>query len=149
MPGNLAIFDKKQGAFMFEDFEDYNNWVISGHSLGGVMACDAVIKFPNYFKGLVLMAAYPKNRTDLTEWDGKVLSLYGSMDMIVDQGKIEASASLLPPSTIFHEISGGNHSYFGKYGIQEGDSEGGISREVQIKETVQEIQNLFDQNGWD
>lgn len=149
MPGNLAIFDKKQGAYMFEDFPEYNTWVIGGHSLGGVMACEAVKKFPDYFEGLVLMAAYPQNNTDISDWERSVLSIYGNMDMILEQGKIEATAGNLPPSTIFHEISGGNHSYFGKYGIQEGDSEGSISREAQVKETVEQIQKLYDDNGWD
>jgi hypothetical protein len=69
--------------------------------------------------------------------------------MIIEQDKIEATAGNLPPSTTFHEITGGNHSYFGKYGIQEGDSEGSISREAQVKETVEQIQKLYDDNGWD
>ncbi len=149
MPGNLAIFDSKQGAYMFEDFPNVNRWVIGGHSQGGTMACTAVEKYPDYFKGLVLMAAYPKEKTDLSEWLGMVLSIKGEFDAILERGIIEAREVFLPPNTTYFTISGGNHSYFGKYEIQEGDSEGAISREEQTKITVTKIQNLYDTNGWD
>lgn len=149
MPGNLAVFDKNQGAYMYEDFPFINNWVIGGHSLGGAMACETVKKYPDYFFGIVLMAAYPKESTNLSEWEGKVLSLVGDGDSIIDQGIIEARSINLPENTIYHTISGGNHSFFGKYGIQEGDGPGEISRERQVKETIDKIQKLYDNNGWD
>ncbi len=149
MPGNLAIFDKNQGAYMYEDFPFINHWVIGGHSLGGVMACEAVKKYPDYFYGLVLMASYPKENTDLSEWEGKVLSLVGEDDLIIDQQLIEGRALNLPLSTNYYTIPGGNHSFFGKYGIQEGDGSGTISRTDQVKETIGKIQKLYDNNGWD
>ncbi len=149
MPGNLAILDSKQGAYMFEDFPAVSRWVIGGHSQGGVMACTAVKKYPEYFEGMVLMAAYPKENNDLSEWQGKVLSLIGEYDGILERGIIEAREIYLPSTTIYFTISGGNHSYFGKYGLQDGDSGGAISQSEQTKITVEEIQNLYDNNGWD
>ena len=134
---------------MYEDFPFIDDWVIGGHSLGGTMACEAVKKYPDYFLGLVLMAGYPKDKTNLSEWDGKVLSIQGENDKILEQGIIEATAPNLPSSTTYITISGGNHSYFGKYGLQEGDVHGGKSREDQVKETVEEIQKLYDDNDWD
>ena len=149
MPGNLALFDKNQGAYLYEDFPDVSKWVIGGHSLGGVMACEAVNKYPDHFFGLVLMAAYPQEKTDLSEWEGKVLSIIGDSDMILEQGIVEARMPNLPDSTIYHTIVGGNHSYFGHYGLQEGDGQGTISRAEQTKQMVKEMQKLFDENGWD
>ena len=95
MPGNLALFDSKQAAYMYEDFPSVKNWVIGGHSLGGVMACDAVKKYPDYFLGLVLMAAYPKSKTDLSEWEGKVLSLVGDFDT---EKLIKIASKYIPPT---------------------------------------------------
>ena len=149
MPGNLAVFDSKQGAYMYEDFPFIDHWVIGGHSLGGAMACEAVKKYPDYFYGLVLMAAYPQENTDLSEWKGKVLSLVGDSDEIIDHDIITARSINFPVGTTYYTITGGNHSYFGKYGVQEGDSPGTISREKQIELTIKEIQKLYDDNGWD
>lgn len=149
MPGNLAVFDRIQGAYMFEDFPTIKQWVIGGHSLGGVMACTAVNKYPDYFVGLVLMAAYPQDNNDLSEWQGKVLSLAGEFDGILDDGIIQAKEIFLPANTTYFTISGGNHSNFGKYGLQKGDNPGSITREEQTKITVKEIQNLYDENDWD
>lgn len=149
MPGNLAIFDKIQGAYMFEDFPSVKRWVIGGHSLGGAMACEAVKKYPTYFEGLVLMAAYPREKTDLSDWGGKVLSLAGEFDLILERGIIESMSVNLPDSTRYHTISGGNHSFFGKYGLQEGDGAASITREAQTKEMVKEIQKLYDENDWE
>jgi hypothetical protein len=149
MPGNLAVFDKSQGAYVFEDFPSIERWVIGGHSLGGAMACEAVKKYPDYFVGLVLMAAYPQQKTDLSEWEGGVLSLVGDSDMILDQGIIETMKPNLPDSAVYHTIIGGNHSYFGHYGLQDGDGQGSLNREQQTLEVVKQMQKFFNDNGWD
>lgn len=38
----------------------------------------------------------------------------------------------LPSDARFHEITGGNHGYFGSYGMQKGDNEATVSNEEQI-----------------
>ena len=149
MPGNLAILDSKQGAYMFEDFPSIDNWVIGGHSLGGVMACSAVEKYPEYFKGLVLLASYPREKTDLSEWYGIVLSVVGDNDKILEPQIIELRKGNLPGNTIYETIKGGNHSQFGKYGYQEGDGLPSISQEEQNNILMDLLQQLFDDNGWD
>ncbi len=149
MPGNMAIFDSKQGAYMFEDFPYVSRWVIGGHSLGGVMACSVVEKYPEYFEGLVLMAAYPKEKTDLSEWPGMVLSIKGEFDKILEPQIIENRAGNLPPNTVYEIIEGGNHSLFGKYGLQDGDGQASISLEEHTKIMVNLIQELYTKNGWD
>jgi len=149
MPGNLAVLDSKQGAYMYEDFPNVSRWVIGGHSLGGAMACEAVKKYPSYFEGLVLMAAYPREKTDLSEWEGSVLSIQGQFDEIIDEQKIESTKVNLPPDAIYEIISGGNHSLFGKYGHQEGDGMASISQEEQTKITIKLIQELYNNNDWE
>lgn len=149
MPGNLAILDSKQGAYMFEDFPDVHRWVIGGHSLGGTAACSAVKKYPGYFEGLVLMAAYPSESTDLSDWTGAVLSIRGEFDHVLEPGIIEERASLLPDSTSYKIITGGNHALFGKYGAQKDDGQASVSFTDHTRETVKLIQELFNDHDWD
>jgi len=43
---------------------------------------------------------------------------------------------MLPPTTVYVEISGGNHAQFGYYGDQSGDNPATITREAQQSETL-------------
>lgn len=165
MPGNLAVLDGNQAAWIYNDFPDVQQWVIGGHSLGGVMACSVVDKYPDFFKGLVLMAAYPRTSTNLNDWAGSVLSLHGQYDGLVDSLKIASYQGLLPtpwwihsisdypdgkfPKTVYFTIPGGNHSQFGNYGIQKGDGVATITHEAQAEIVSSLILKFFIENGWE
>jgi dienelactone hydrolase len=165
MPGNLAVLDGNQAAWVYDDFPDVQQWVIAGHSLGGVMACSVVKKYPDYFKGIVLMAAYPQGSADLSGWAGSVLSLRGEFDGQVDSLTIAEKASLLPPGirihemtdfpsgsdpkTVYYTIPGGNHSQFGDYGHQKGDGTATISPEDQWDDVAFLMLRFFIYNGWE
>jgi len=163
MPGNLAVMNPTQGAWVYDDFPDVEQWVIGGHSLGGVMACATVNQYPDFFKGLVLMAAYPETSTNLNNWEGSVLSLRGQFDGLVDSLQIASHQGLLPtpfwirsadefptgdsPKTVYYTIPGGNHAQFGKYGPQEGDGTATISLVEQYETVSQMILKFFIING--
>lgn len=165
MPGNLAILDGNKGAWVYNKFPEVQQWVIGGHSLGGVMACSAVKKYPDFFKGIVLMAAYPTASTDLSNWTGSVLSLRGQFDGLVDSTKVASNEALLPPpywitgpddypagqtpKTVYYTIPGGNHGQFGNYGLQKGDGTATISGEAQADEVAQMILKFYVVNGWE
>ncbi|MFA5815585.1 MAG: alpha/beta fold hydrolase [Bacteroidales bacterium] len=165
MPGNLAVLDDNQAAWIYNDFPDVQQWVIGGHSLGGVMACSVVDKYPDFFKGLVLMAAYPQSSTNLNDWSGSVLSLRGQYDGLVDSLKIASYIRLLPTpwwinkienypdgkvsKTVYFTIPGGNHSQFGNYGIQKGDGVATITHEAQAELVSSLILKFFTENGWE
>lgn len=165
MPGNLAVLDGNQGAWIYDDFPAVMQWVIGGHSLGGVMACSVVDKYPDFFKGLVLMASYPQTSTNLNDWTGSVLSLRGQYDGLVDSLKIASRVGLLPtpwwisrledypdgmvPKTVYYTLPGGNHAQFGNYGIQKGDGVATISREAQAELVASLILKFFIENGWE
>ena len=165
MPGNLAVLDGNKGAWIYDDFPSVKRWVIAGHSLGGVMACSTVEKYPGFFKGIVLMAAYPQSSSDLSEWNGSVLSLRGEFDGLVDSLTIAASTALLPapfwidnpllfpqgtsPKSVYYTIPGGNHARFGHYGSQQGDGEATISRQEQYDQVASLILRFFIVNGWE
>jgi dienelactone hydrolase len=165
MPGNLAILDGKQGAWVYDDFPSVDQWVIAGHSLGGVMACATVNKYPDFFKGIVLMAAYPQSSASLKDWNGSVLSLRGQLDGLVDSLTISSAQDYLPtavrinspdefpagklPKTVYYTIPGGNHAQFGNYGPQNGDGTPTISRTAQYEVVSSLMLKFFIINGWE
>lgn len=165
MPANLAILDADKGKWMYDRFPYIKRWVVAGHSLGGVSACQLVHKWPHFFYGLALFAAYPQKSSDIHWWTQTVLSVRGEHDGLVSQEEIDSKLEYLPPSvridrledfpleqrsqTVQYTIAGGNHAFFGQYGEQKGDGEATITREQQIKETVNLLQTWFDAYQWD
>jgi hypothetical protein len=165
MPANLAVLDGNQGAWIYNDFPGVRQWVIAGHSLGGVMACEVVDKYPDFFKGIILMASYPQTSTNLNDWNGAVLSLRGQFDGLVDSLSIASYQGLLPtpywitepsqipddrkPMTVYYTVPGGNHSMFGNYGEQEGDGTATKTREQLTSDITLMILRFFILNGWE
>ncbi|MCH2044568.1 MAG: alpha/beta hydrolase [Saprospiraceae bacterium] len=162
--GNLAILNSNKTETYMDDFTDIQNWVVAGHSLGGVKACLDVNKQPDAYIGIILMGSYPFN-VQLADWSGTVLSLYGEQDGLLDINELEESKDLLPSAlvidslsqmptsgtsnqSIYHEIKGGNHAYFGNYGSQNGDGVATISREEQQAEIAAYILSFFQVNQW-
>ncbi len=131
MPLNLAVFGVNKAEQVIHAYPQVTHWVIGGHSLGGSMAAHYLYQHPDQLSGLVLLASYPSSNDDLTDYQGKVLSISGSLDGLATPVKIDASKALLPASTQYLVIQGGNHAFFGWYGDQSGDNPAKISREVQ------------------
>lgn len=152
--GNLARRVKNR-----LDWKD-KNWVIAGHSLGGVVAAMAVNKEPDDYQALVLMASYAS--VDLSDWDKPLLVLTGSHDEVFDESQIGDNSENMPPLTrinseqefdnveggqsLWYDIEGGNHSQFADYGLQSGDGEAGISPEAQYQEMAKVLQLFFTKN---
>ena len=102
--------------------------IVGGHSLGGVAAALDVADGAGV-DGLLLWASFPAesiaDRTGLA-----TMSIYGSQDALTTPADVAESMADLPPSTMFVEIEGAVHSYFGDYGDQRGDGVPTISREA-------------------
>ncbi len=134
MPLKLAFFDSDIAGNIIEEYDNIGSWTISGHSLGGAMACKYIYDTKDEkIDSLVLLAAYPAESNDLSDFNLDILSLYASNDGFATVDKIDASKENLPEDTEFDEIVGGNHGQFGWYGEQPGDGEAEISREEQQK----------------
>lgn len=146
MPLNLAIFGENKASSVIQKSPEIKNWVIGGHSLGGVMAASYTYKHSDVIKGLVLYASYPQEKHNISDTDIKVVSLWGSNDKIADIEKVKAAKSILPKEAYFVSIDGGNHSQFGNYGFQKGDGKSTISSEDQQDKasqyTIDLIQNI-------
>jgi pimeloyl-ACP methyl ester carboxylesterase len=86
---------------------------------------------PAAFAGLILLASYASNDSDLSSLSLPVLSISASNDGLATPAKLAAAEHLLPAGTQHVLLEGGNHGQFGSYGEQKGDGEPGISRETQ------------------
>jgi hypothetical protein len=141
MPFNLAVFNPNGAEKVIGTFPEIKYWIIGGHSLGGAMASDYLAENSNKLEGLVLMGAYPNK--DLSQIDDPLLSLFGSEDKIVNRQAFEAARIKVPKKTVFYEITGGNHSGFGNYGLQSGDGVAKISSEEQQNIAVEKIVEMW------
>lgn len=142
MPLNLAVLNPAAASEVIAAYPEIENWAVGGHSLGGAMAARFVYDHPGDIQGraingLVLWAAYPASTDDLTQRDLAVSSIYGEQDGLADPETVLAARFLLPPSTVWTPIPGGNHAQFGSYGKQAGDQPASISPEDQQARIVQ------------
>lgn len=141
-PLNLAVLGINIATEIIAEFPAIDNWILAGHSLGGTMAAKYIYDNPSLVHGLILLASYPTESNDLSTLDIPCLSLYGEFDKVLSQD-IPSTAPLLPHNATIHEISGGNHAYFGYYGDQNGDGVATISRQEQHTETTNQILGLL------
>lgn len=93
------------------------------------------------YEGLVLLASY--STADLSETPLKVISIYGSEDLVLNRENYEENSANLPENYIEHVLPGGCHAYFGSYGAQEGDGTPAITAEDQRQQTARLLIDFF------
>ena len=141
MPLNLAVLKSGAVANVFAMRSD-TRWAIGGHSLGGSMAAFFACKHPDAVAGLVLLGSYPAEGNSFASSTLPVLSIFGSRDMGIE--KIRQYKPLLPASTAFLELEGGNHAQFGNYGFQAGDGTATMPRLEQQNLSLKAIVHFLD-----
>ena len=140
VPAGLAILDTRAAV----DIMDFHNdeWVVGGHSLGGVAAADMSIE-DSRIVGLSLWASYPADGNDISQESLAVQSIVGSDDGIINWENWNDAEALLPSSTDFVSLEGGNHSFFGDYGLQEDDNLSTLNKEEQWNQTSATLMNMI------
>lgn len=133
MPFNLAVFNINGANGKQSLMPSIKEWYIGGHSLGGAMASSYLENYSNEYNGLVLLAAY--STLNLSSTNLKTLSLLASNDKVINKDKYDSNKQNLP-NLEEYTIDGGIHSYFGDYGIQNGDGSPTITVTEQRKEVV-------------
>lgn len=108
-------------------------YVLAGHSKGGMMATQFVYENPTLIDKLILLGTTHPRDFDLSKSSIPIMKIYGSDDGVAKAKSIESNKPKLPTTTKYVLIKGGNHSQFGYYGSQLGDNEASISREEQQK----------------
>ena len=147
MPLNLSILNGKVFDRIHKAYDHGEKWYIGGHSLGGATAAIYVARYHEQVSGLILLAAYPAESSDLSDLAIPVLSITASDDGVMNRERFTSTKRLLPADTVFVEIEGGNHANFGYYGSQKGDGPGAISRQVQHLLTANLILDLIGEEG--
>ena len=137
MPLRLAVLDVDAAIGIKSNYSEIDSWYIGGHSLGGSMAAACLEKNEDEFKGLVLLGAY--STKDLSRSNCSALSIYGTLDGVMNREKYQKNLSNMPQNFEQFIIDGGNHAYFGVYGEQKGDGIAAIENSEQIYITANKI----------
>lgn len=89
--------------------------------------------------GLILLGTTHPRDFSLSDSRLAITKLYASADGVAPLADVLANATLLPPSTRWVAIKGGNDSQFGHYGFQPGDRWASLSRTEQETETLKAV----------
>jgi len=131
----------EQTLALMNDNGPIENWVIGGHSRGAAIASRFAALHAGTFDGLILIGtSHPKEAAfDLSDSTLDITKVYASNDGLASVEEVQSNAVYLPEDTNWVLIDGGNHSQFGYYGAQLGDSSATISREQQQELMVNAI----------
>lgn len=135
LPCKIAFLGAKRAGKIINEYE-YENFYLSGHSLGGVVASTYLENPKENIKGLILLASYPTKKIDDNV---KQISIYGDNDGVLNIDSYNQSKDKWNVESKEFIIKGGNHAGFANYGEQKGDNESTITNEEQINQTVEII----------
>ena len=120
-----------------------DRWVVGGHSRGAKVAALLARDGGPRLSGVVLIATTHPRDFSLAEVSLPVLKIYGTRDGVAPPDAVLANRHLLPPSTEWVAIEGGNHAQFGWYGLQPLDRFAAISRTDQQAQTRAAIERFL------
>lgn len=135
MPFSFALFGENKCESFLNSYY-YQNWILSGHSMGGLVSANYTSKHPEKIKGLVLLASYPSKPIANSV---NLLSIYGTEDGCLEKDTYEKDKANWPSYFTEFIIDGANHAQFGDYGAQLKDGNASISKEEQWNITVTKI----------
>ena len=127
MPFKLAIFGKNRALQVIKE-NNYDNYYMMGHSLGGAMASLFTATGKGNIKALILLASYSTKKIP----DGiHVLSIYGSLDGVLNIDNYNKCKNNIATDLEEHVIEGANHANFANYGDQDNDNKATITNDEQ------------------
>jgi pimeloyl-ACP methyl ester carboxylesterase len=112
-------------------------WVVAGHSLGGALAARVAPSTRGRDVSFVLIGTTHPRDHDLSKLEARITKVYATNDGVAPVDGVMANKRLLPETTAWVEITGGNHSHFGNYGHQLFDGTATITRDAQQATTRQ------------
>ncbi|MFC7785356.1 MULTISPECIES: alpha/beta fold hydrolase [unclassified Rossellomorea] len=143
---NFSLFDTNKMQEIMDSHTSVQNWIVGGHSLGGVSASTFAYDHPSEIDGVILLGSYPSETTDFSNKNIPMLSIYAEKDGLSTIDKITETRHLLSTEAAMYEIKGGNHSQFGIYGKQKGDNQASISVKQQQDSMVKATINWLEKN---
>jgi predicted esterase len=139
MPLNLAIFNANAIEEMMTLANNELPWFIGGHSLGGAAASLWLLDNQTKVEGIFYLGSYPASSVDLSQSTLHAISIYGTLDGVLNVDNLEETKNLMPPQSSYYAIEGGNHAQFAHYGEQNKDYLATISRTEQQNLTISYI----------
>ncbi|WP_207505130.1 alpha/beta hydrolase [Telluribacter humicola] len=139
MPWRLALngYTKPKEIGLLGDTT--KQYLLAGHSQGAKMAAQFVYENPSLIDKLILLGTTHPRDIDLSTSQIPILKIQGTHDGVAAVEEMNRNKSKLPSTTKYVLIEGGNHTQFGFYGYQLGDSEASISREQQQQMVLDSI----------
>ena len=134
MPLRIAFLGKNKADEIIDNYK-YDEYIMMGHSLGGVVAT-LYLNDNNKTKSIIYLASYPNNEL---KKDTKMLSIYGSNDKVLSKESYNKSKPNWSDNYLEYVIDGGNHSGFANYGEQKGDGKANIDNIEQQQLAVNKI----------
>jgi len=110
--------------------------VLAGHSRGAVVAADLAAAGVPGLAGLVLIGTSHPREVDLSGLTIPVTKIVGTRDGLASPAEVMANAGLLPATTRWVWVEGGNHSQFGWYGFQPGDRRATVPADEQRRQML-------------
>jgi hypothetical protein len=139
MPLDFALLGVYKPNNILQNY-NYNEWYLSGHSLGGVAACLFASTSKEKISGVITLASYP---TKSLPSNIKYISIYGSEDGVLNMNSLEDAKKYWPNDNYNIVIEGGNHAFFGDYGLQNGDGKALITNDEQQDFVVNKIMEIL------
>ena len=143
MPFNMAFFGVNRMNKVVKVHNNYKNYIIMGHSLGGAMAACYAAKHADIVSGLVLLGSYSTEKIDDSI---PTLSIYGSNDLCLNKDLYNENYKNFPKTFEEFIIEGGNHTQYAYYSLQKGDGIALISYMEQTSITTNKIVEFFNKN---
>jgi pimeloyl-ACP methyl ester carboxylesterase len=126
----LAVMERREGP---------RRWIVAGHSRGGVITTNTAVAPPAPLVGIILIGTSHPRDVSLAASSLPITKIIGTRDGLASLEEVEANAHLLPSGTRWVRIEGGNHSQFGWYGFQPGDSRATIPAGEQRARTIDAV----------
>lgn len=116
MPADLAILATDRFEEIRHAYPGVNQWVLGGHSLGGVVALRYLRGQGPSPRGLVLWDSYTDARQPMTGLTLPILSLYSTAHHDPEHLRVfEETRRYLPQHVQYRAIEGGDHFQFGSF----------------------------------
>jgi hypothetical protein len=122
---NMALFDQRSMDELTSHSPNITQWVLAGHSLGGVKACMEADN--DQVAALWLLASYCA--TDISGLDINVVEVLAAQDGLMDDDARGLAQANLPEGFTTLTLDGANHASFGTYGPQPGDGVATLNRD--------------------
>ena len=115
MPFDFSIFAPDRADDVRTAFPQIKQWVIAGHSMGGVMAARYAFHHPDDIAGLILWDSYPAGSNSLAESTLPVWHIHRATPDGMASQKFQDMRHLFPDDSKWIPIPGGQHMYFGSF----------------------------------